>query len=95
MHERGEETARKFGQVQCREFLASLKPVFVNSAFVVAQKMAGHAVHDHQPVAPFFEVLLVERFARFGCRWPESLSASSPDISTIRLLQQLPQSIHS
>jgi hypothetical protein len=50
--------------VQGREFFATLEPVFVNGAFIITQEMAGHAVHDHQAIAAFFEVLFVEGPAR-------------------------------
>lgn len=50
-------------QVQCRKFFATLEPVFVYGAFVFAEEMTGHAVHDHETIAPFFQVLLIKSTA--------------------------------
>jgi hypothetical protein len=63
MHESGEKAPLEIRQVQGGKFFAALKPVLINRAFIVTQKMTGHPVHDHQPIAPFFKVLLVERIA--------------------------------
>lgn len=62
MHEGGEQPLFEIGQMQCRKFLASLEPVFVNCTLVLTQEMTGHAVHDHHPVTAFFEVLFIKNF---------------------------------
>jgi len=52
--------------MQCRKFFAARKPVFVYTAFFIAEERAGHAVHDHEPAAAFFEVFFVKFFARLA-----------------------------
>ena len=48
--------------MQCGEFSAALKTMFVNSAFIVGKEMTGHTVHDHHAITAFFEVLLIKYF---------------------------------
>ncbi len=66
MHECGKQPVLKIGQVQGRKFFASFKTMFVHSAFVIAQKMTGHAVHDHEAVASFFEIFFIKCFSRLA-----------------------------
>lgn len=63
MHKSGEEPVFEMRQVQGRKFFASFKTVFIHTAFVIAEKRAGHAVHDHESAAAFFQVFAVESFA--------------------------------
>lgn len=62
MHKSGEEPVFEMRQVQGRKFFATFKTVFIHTAFIIAQKRTGHAVHDHKPAAPFFQVFAVESF---------------------------------
>lgn len=50
-------------QVQGGKLFAAFKTVFIHTAFIIAEKRAGHAVHDHESAAAFFEVFAVECFA--------------------------------
>lgn len=50
-------------QVQGRKFFTAFKTVFIHAAFIIAQKGAGHTVHDHESTAAFFQVFAVESFA--------------------------------
>lgn len=63
MHKGGEEPVFEMRQVQGGEFFAAFKPMFIHTAFIITEKRAGHAVHDHESTAAFFEVFLVESFA--------------------------------
>ena len=40
--------------------------MFINAAFIIAEKGAGHPVHDHEAVAAFFQVFIVESFSRLA-----------------------------
>lgn len=63
MHKCGEEPVFEMWQVQGGKLFAAFKPVFIHTAFIIAEKGAGHTVHDHEPAAPFFQVFAVESIA--------------------------------
>lgn len=63
VHECGEQPLFEMRQMQCRKLLAALKTVLIHTAFLIAEEGAGHAVHDHEPIAAFFQVSLVKIFA--------------------------------
>jgi len=46
--------------MQRRKFFTPLKPMLIHRTFIVGQKMTGHFIHDHQPVAPFFQVTVIK-----------------------------------
>lgn len=62
MHKSGEHSFFEPWQMQGRKFFAALKPVFVNSTFIICKKMAGNRIQDHHAIAAFFEVFIVEGF---------------------------------
>lgn len=62
MHKSGEEPAFKIRQMQGGEFFAAFKTMLVNTTFIIAQKRAGHAVHDHETATAFFKVFLIKIF---------------------------------
>lgn len=63
MHKGGKEPVFEMGKVKGRKFFATLKAVFIHTAFIITEEGAGHAVHDHESAAAFFEVFPVESFA--------------------------------
>lgn len=63
VHECGEQPLFEMRQVHGRELFAALKTVFIHTAFPIDQKGTGHAVHDHKPIAAFFQVSLVKILA--------------------------------
>lgn len=62
MHKSGKEPVFKIWQVQGGKFFAAFKTVFVNAAFVIAEKRTGHTVHDHKTATAFFKVFLIKIF---------------------------------
>lgn len=63
VHKSGKEPVFEVGKVQGRKLFAAFKTMFIHAAFIITEKGAGHAVHDHEPAAAFFEVFPVESFA--------------------------------
>ena len=73
VHKSGEEAVAETGYMQGRKLPAAGKAVFIYSATVVGQKMAGHTVDHHQFMPAFFQVSRIE----FRARLPEMVRQSA------------------
>ncbi len=60
MNKCAEQPSFKIAFVQMRKFPAFIKPLRVNSTFLIRQKMTGDRIHDHLALQAFFNVFFFE-----------------------------------